>query len=512
MTIAVDWLAKRARLSPRKTALIDTVKGRRLSYEDWNANANRTARLLERLGVGRGDRVAVLANNCVEYLDLLFACNKLGAVLQNLNWRLAAPELETLIKHAQPVVFCYGGKLHDAVRKLRLRRDVPSVKHFVALDEKLHADDIDFFERDELSPAPLPAPGIRMSDSWVICYTGGSTGLPKGVILSYANIEWNAVNTVMSWGLGADDTAILDSSLFHTGGLNVFTTPLVYAGGTSVVCESFEPDQVFDGWESGEVTVYFGVPTMFILLQSHPRWKKADLSKLRFVISGGAPCPPPVFERFWAKGVDFKTGYGLTEAGPNTFWLPKDQVRQKLGSVGYPLFHIELKLVHPNGGAITEPHVPGELWIRGAHRTPGYWNNPVATAAAIDDEGWFHSGDLAMVDEDGAYTIVGRAKDMYISGGENVYPAEVEAVIYGHPDVVEAAVFELEHPTWGEVGRAVVALRPGAEPDERALSEYMRSNMAHFKVPHSVVFVESLPKTGAGKIDKRMLRERFGSL
>lgn len=511
MTIAVDWLAKRADLSPAKLALIDTVGNRRISYAEWNASTNRTAWFMrERLGIRKGDRVAVLAANCVEYLDVWFACNKLGCILQNLNWRLAVPELEQLIEDAKPKTLLYSGEFADTVAKLKIRDDLPSVAAFVALDEQAEGSDIAFSERERFDSEPPPVVTLDLDDPWVICYTGGTTGLPKGAILTHGNITWNAINTVMSWGLSADDAAILNAPLFHTGGLNVFTAPLVHIGGTSVVCKGFDADQVFDLLDAGRASVLFGVPTMFTMMQNHPRWEGVDLSGLKFVISGGAPCPLSIFEQFWSKGVDFKTGYGLTEAGPNTFWLPSEQVRSKVGAVGYPLFHVEVMLSGGRGEEVTEPGTAGELLIRGPHRTPGYWNNPGATAEAIDENGWLHTGDLAEFDDDGCYTIVGRAKDMFISGGENVYPTEIESVIHGHGDVAEAAVFGVTDPTWGEVGCAVVALKKGHAIRSEDLLGYLGERLADYKVPKRVIFVPELPKTGAGKISKKVLKERYG--
>ncbi len=512
MTIAVDWLAKREKLSPNKVALIDTLNdNRRITYKEWNRQANRTAHFLrERLGIQKGDRVAVLASNSVEYMDIWFACNKLGAVLQNLNWRLAVPELEELIKDAKPKTLVYSTEFKDAVNKFRVRQDIPSVSGLVALDDKAHDDDLLFSERDEFSTDTPDLPNLSLDHPWVICYTGGTTGLPKGAILTHGNITWNSINTVMSWGVGPNDTAILNAPLFHTGALNVFTAPLVHCGGTSIVCKGFDADQVFALVNSGEVTCFFGVPTMFTMMQNHEHWEQADFSQLKVVISGGAPCPLPVFERFWARGVDFKTGYGLTEAGPNTFWLPPEQVREKPGAVGYPLFQVDCKLVDKEGRVVTQPNKAGELLIRGPHRTPGYWNNPQATAEAIDDEGWLHTGDLAECDEDGSYTIVGRAKDMFISGGENVYPAEVESVMHSHPAVSEAALFGIPDEKWGEIGRAVVALKKGEKLTEQDLRSFLKERMASYKVPRSVYFVDELPKTGAGKISKKQLKELYG--
>ncbi|MFQ5594599.1 MAG: long-chain fatty acid--CoA ligase [Anaerolineae bacterium] len=502
-----DWLARRETLTPDKVALVDSITGRRITYRQWNRQTNRLANWLwEALGVRKGDRVAVLAMNCVEYLGVWFACGKLGAILQNLNWRLAVPELEGLINDAAPTTLIYGEDFVEQVNALRGR--VASVRHFVALGARSAPDDLPFVTRDRYPDTPPPAVELTWEDPWVICYTGGTTGLPKGAILTHGNITWNSVNTVMSWGLRPDDVAILNAPLFHTGGLNVFTAPLVHIGGASIVCRAFDADQVFDLIENAGVTLFFGVPTMFIVMQQHPRWPEADFAGCRLIISGGAPCPVPVFERFWEKGVDFKTGYGLTEAGPNTFWLPAKDVRRKPGAVGFPLFHIDVRIVREDGSEC-DPGEVGELIIRGPHVTPGYWNNPQATAAAIVD-GWLHTGDLARRDEEGYYYIVGRLKEMFISGGENVYPAEVESVMHGHPAVAEAALIAVPDPKWGEVGRAIVVLKPGATLDEADLRAYCRQRLAGYKAPKSVVFVDELPKTGAGKIAKPKLIELHG--
>src|SRR5690554_178368 len=502
-----DFLQRRAQLSPDKIAIRDTIIGRDVTYAAWNAQANQTANYLRALGVETGDRVAVYATNSMDYLDVWMACGKIGAVLQNLNWRLAVGELDALLRDAAPVVLIYSGGFTEIVNRLR---GAPSVRHFVALDARAHESDRHFCERAAY-PAELtaPRPDLDWDSPWVICYTGGTTGLPKGAILSHGNMTWNSINTVMSWELDARDVAILNSPLFHTGGLNVFTLPIIHCGGTNVLCAGFDADQVFDLVESGEVTLFFGVPTMWIVLQQHPRWAKADFSRLKLVINGGAPCPMPVFERFWAKGVDFKTGYGLTEAGPNTFWLPQADVRRKPGAVGLPLMHIDVRVVRPDGTEC-DAEEPGELLIRGPHVTPGYWNNAAATAAAIRD-GWLYTGDLAVRDAEGYYTIVGRLKDMIISGGENVYPAEVESVMYRHSAIKEAALIGVPDDLWGEVGRAIVVREPGKPLDEAGLIAFLREHLAHYKVPRSVVFVDALPKTGAGKIDKKELVRRYGA-
>ncbi|WP_376793303.1 long-chain fatty acid--CoA ligase [Thermoflexus sp.] len=503
MIPAVDWLAKRARLSPNRVALIEASTGRRIVYAEWNRRANQAAHALQALGLRKGELLAVLSTNRLEYLDLLFACQKTGVILQALNTRLTVPELQALLREIPPRALVYSGDLGEKAAALE-----EAVPLMIALDEPVRGTHRRWEEWVSRASDRPPAPILlTLEDPWVLCYTGGTTGLPKAAILTYGTITWNAVNTVMSWGLRPDDVAILNAPLFHTGGLNVFTTPLVHIGGASILCAAFDPDQVFDLLEREPVTLLFGVPTMFIRLQQHPRWGRADFSRCRIVISGGAPCPMPIFERFFEKGVPFKTGYGLTEAGPNNFWLPDEKTQRKPGSVGSPLFHIEVRVVRDGHDA--EPGEVGELWIRGPHVIPGYWNRPEETAQTIV-EGWLRTGDLAMSDEEGDFYIVGRIKDLIISGGENIYPAEVESVMLGHPDVVEAALIGVPDPEWGEVGRAIVVRRPGSTMTEAELLAYLRGRLASYKVPKSVVFVEELPKTGAGKVDKTALKRRFG--
>ena len=504
-----DWLGRREQLSPDRVALIDTLhEDRAITYREWNHAANRTAHFLRALGVGQGDRVAVLASNCVEYLDIWFACGKLGAILQTLNWRLNPRELSALIVEAAPVALVYGAEFTEQVAAIR--PEAGSVRHWVALDAAARAADGDlaFSGRDAAPPTPPPPIALTPDDPWALCYTGGTTGVPKAAILTHGNVAWNSINTIVSWGIRPDDRTILNSPLFHTGGLNVFTAPLVHMGGCSIVCRGFDADQFYDLIRDAGVTIAFGVPTMFLTLQQHPRWAEADFSRLRLLMSGGAPCPLPVFERFWERGVPFKTGYGLTEAGPNTFWLPDADVRRKPGAVGAPLFHIDVRVVGPDGQECAAGQA-GELTIRGPHVCAGYWNRPAETAAAIRD-GWLHTGDLAVRDEEGCYTIAGRLKDMIISGGENIYPAEVESALAAHPAVAGVALIGVPDAQWGEVGRAVVVRAPGADVTEADLIAFARDRLARYKAPKSVVFVDSLPLTGANKVDKERLRAEYG--
>jgi fatty-acyl-CoA synthase len=501
-----DWLGRRARLSPDRVALYDAEAGlAALTYAEWDRSATRSAALLRRLGVGRGDRVAVLAYNGLPFLDLWFACGKLGAILQPLNWRLTAGELAALVADAAPVLLAYGPDFGPLTRELRAA--APSIRHWLALGAPAHGGDTPLAERDGCDEA-VPPVALAPDSPWVLCYTGGTTGTPKGAVLTHGSIAWNAVNTVASWGLDAGDCAILNAPLFHTGGLNVFTAPLVLAGGASVVCRGFDPAQLFDLLDSGLLTLLFGVPAMFAALQQHPRWPAADFSRLKLVISGGAPCPAPIFEAFWARGVAFKTGYGLTEAGPNTFWLPPAEVRRKPGAVGFPLMFVDVRVVDA-AGRLCAPDAVGELHIRGPHVCAGYWGRPEETARLFTADGWLRTGDLASCDAEGCYRIVGRLKDVIISGGENVYPAEVESVLCAHPAVAEAALIAAPDARWGEVGWAVVVPRPGAALDADDLLAFAALQLARYKLPRRVIAAEALPKTAAGKIDKPALRRAF---
>jgi fatty-acyl-CoA synthase len=504
MPIVHDWLARRAALDPERTALIDANHGeRRISYREWDAAVSRTAAFLHHaLGVGRGDRVAVLAYNCVEFLDLVFACAKLGAILQPLNWRLSPAELRALLVDAEPSVLVFGTEFRALVDAVRSRASF--VRHWLCLGAPFPGERA-FSEREDSPPAPLPPLELEADAPWVLCYTGGSTGTPKAAVLTHGSITANAVNSVVSWGLAPTDVALLNAPLFHAGGLNVFTTPLVYVGGASVVCRSFDVDGVFDLVHRGAVNLVFGVPTMFIEMQRHPRFESVDFSRLKLLVSGGAPCPAPVFERFFARGVDFKTGYGLTEAGPNNFWLPPGDVRRKPGAVGVPLFHVEARIQGEQ-----RPGDVGELLLRGPHLCAGYWRRPEDTARTFAG-GWLHTGDLASRDEDGCFRIVGRSKDLIISGGENIYPSEVESVLAGHPDVAEVAVIGVPDAKWGETPRALVVVRPGTAPTAEALIAFCEGRLARYKTPRSVRFIDALPRTSPGKVDRRALSVAYGA-
>jgi fatty-acyl-CoA synthase len=498
-------------LTPDRVALRDASDGLRpITYRQWNESANQTAHWLHELGILPGDRVAVLAVNSIDYLDLWFACGKLGAILQTLNVRLTPRELAVLIQDGTPRLLVYGPEFTEQVQGIRSWFTVPI--RAAALDANTRADSADhaWKDREHSSSTRFPSPELSENDPWVLCYTGGTTGLPKGAVLTHGTIFWNAVNTVMSWGLRPDDVAPLNAPMFHTGGLNVFTAPLVMIGGSSIVCRGFDVDQVYDLVHARQITLLFGVPTMFHSIVHHPRWSETDFSHLRLIISGGAACPLPLFHAFFERGVAFRTGYGLTEAGPNTFWLPEHLVRIKPGAVGYPLWQVQVRVTGAEDRTCAPGEI-GELMVRGPHVIPYYWNRPEESANMFA-QGWLRTGDLARCDADGCHWIVGRIKDVIISGGENIYPAELEAELAGHPGVGEAAVIGLPDPRWGESPHAWVVPRSGHRIETDQLMEFLADRVARFKLPRTIRIVESLPRTAAGKIDKKQLRDSASSV
>jgi fatty-acyl-CoA synthase len=497
---ATDFLEKRSQLTPDRVALIEGLGGPEITFRQWNERVNQTANYLRSLGVEKGNRVSVYASNCAEYLDLFWAAGKIGFVLHNLNWRLTVHELRQILADAEAVVLFYSDDWRDQVEELR--PSFNTIREVVAFGDPLPGDRA-FSERDEFSSELGPRPDLELDDIWGIYYTGGTTGLPKGAILTHGNLTWNSVNTITSWGLTAEHVAPLQLPFFHIGGPNIFMVPLVHLGGTTILCEGFDLDESFDLIEKGGITHYVAVPTMYQMLQAHPRWEDADFSKLALVISGGAPCPVPVMQKFWDRGIDFKMGYGLTEAAGNNFWLPQDRVREKTTSVGFPIFHIEMKVIDEDGIEVG-PNEAGELLIRGPHVTPGYWRRPEATAETIKN-GWLHTGDLAVKDDEGFFTIKGRSKDMFISGGENVYPAEVESVMLAYPGIAEAALVGIPHEVWGEVGKAVLVLEAGIDFSEEDFLGFLEERLAKYKLPRTVVVMPEIPKTAIGKIDKKLL-------
>ncbi len=477
------WLDRLADLWPNRTAIVDPDYDTRYSYDDLRRRALDVAARLAASGIGRGHRVAVLMPSTVEMLDLLFACGRLGAILVPLNWRLNPRELAAMIQDTDPALLLLHGEYTE------LAAIAGSSTPVMVFEEFMKAEPVRI----------LPPAETRMDDPWLILFTGGTTGTPKGAVLTHGSIIWNAINTVVSWGLSERDIAPSFTPMFHTGGFNVFTLPLLMLGGTVILPARFDPAQALEILQREKPTLLFMVPTMFGLVAEQQGFDDADLSSLRWAISGGAPLPEAIYRRWEPKVRVFKQGYGLTEVGPNNFATSdEDALRRTRMTVGKLTVFAQARIVDEEGHDVPEG-TPGELLLAGPHMCAGYWNRPEATAEAIRD-GWFHTGDIAMRDEDGFYSIVDRKKDMIITGGENVYPSEIEAVLYSHPAIREVAVVGVPDATWGETVCAVVSLRAGRDVTPEELREYVRAHVARYKSPKRVIIVDDLPKNAAGKI------------
>lgn len=468
--------------------------GRPVTYASLDLNAAKTAAFLLAHGVQMGDRVAVLCHNCSEFFELLFACGKIGAILVPLNWRMPAAELNPLLQDCQPTLLFYDTNTQDIAAALTVNARIP-------LRDQDHALAT---ARQTLKPHAgrqvWPA-----GETWYLLYTSGTTGVPKAVIQTYGMALVNYINFGQAVDLRSTDTTLNFLPLFHTAGINLLAMPTLICGGTVYILPAFDGDKTLELLASGKLSTFFAVPAVYQQLSLHPQFDRVDLSAVRSWGCGGAPLPDRIAEVFLRKGIWVCNGYGMTETGPTVFLMDRQRVTEKVGSVGKPQLLSNVRIVGDNGKEVPTGEV-GELWLSGPGITPGYWNRPQATEAAFADDGWLKTGDLACRDEDGYYYITGRSKEMYISGGENVYPAEVENMLCQHPAVLEAAVIAVVDEKWGEVGSAYILLRPDhTAPQDLELTAFCRDRLAAYKVPKEFHVVEDFPRSAAGKIQKHLI-------
>ena len=509
-----DYLGRREIYSPDKLAIIDAGKKPeiRLTYREWNARVNRLANWLRHVaGIGQGDRVAILARDGLEHLDCFYACAKLGAIHTALNWRLHWRETVGVLENTTPKVLIYSDDFKASVAEIAnvFRPPSSGLCHYLHIEGDGIPGSLHFETALQSALAtPVVCETLEAKDTACLLFTGGTTGLPKGAMISHRMICWNVLNTVIH-DLHHDDIYLNVFPLFHAGGLFAYMSSQVVFGNTSILTRQFDPVQVLDLIQRERVTVFAGVPTMYQVMLQASNFKTADLSSLRFCTSGGAPLPVPVVEQYTReKNIRFKQGFGMTEYGPGLFALAPEDAIRKAGSIGRPNFFIDVRVVDDTNQPVGANEL-GELVLKGPSRFSGYWNNPEASRAVLDDEGWFHTGDIVKHDEEWYFYVLDRKKDMFISGGENVYPAEIEAVLYKHPAVHMCAVIGIPDPKWGEVGKACVVLKPGTQASEQDILAHMQNHLAKYKVPKSVAILDALPLSGMGKILKRDLRERF---
>jgi fatty-acyl-CoA synthase len=499
------WLAKHAKLHPNRVALITPEKT--YTYGELNREVNRVAHALTSLGLKEGDRIGVLCMNYPQFLALLFSAGKLGIVNVSLNHRLTPPEIAYQMNDSKVRVLFVGSEQASYIAPLKEQTKVEKV--FV-LEGTAPSGCGTYADLIKSQPDAEPGDPISWDKGLLTVYTSGTTGKPKGVVLTHANQFWNAMNDIIPLRLTADDTMLTILPLVHVGGVGLFTLPALLLGGRVVMPRKFDPDETIRLIEKEKPTIMMGVPAIWQMFIASPLFKTADLSSVRVFYNGGDRCPLEVVKAFRDRGCTFGGGYGLTETSPTAFMLePEDFIKgtENLGFIGKPAFFNEARYVSPDGKDVLAGEV-GEIWLRGGNVFNGYLNRPDANAEVITD-GWFHTGDLASHDEEGLTFVVGRSKEMFKSGGLNVYPAEIEAVLSKHPVIREVCVIGVPDPKWNEVGKAIVALKPGTTATPEELIAFCDGQLARYKTPRSVVFVNALPRNTLGKINRGELKTKY---
>lgn len=512
------WLERRADIDPDKPAVIDGPQV--LSYRALRDRVAALAGGMRTLGVGRGDRVAVLSINRAEYIEVVFAAARLGAIVVPLNWRLTVAELAFQVDDSEPMMLFVDPELQGLAEGLRAQHEAGVIRTHVAFDGDGAALPR-ALRYSALLEHPAAFPQGRFEDPLLILYTSGTTGRPKGAVLTQATQLWNSLNIGMGVSLTAADVTLNVLPMFHAGGIGLFTLPSLHVGATAVLLRKFDPGDAVRLIRAHGVTAMFGVPAIYLTLLEHEAFRRADLRRVRFSC-GGAPCPLTIIEAFRHRGLLFQQGYGLTETAPTFLIIPAHDAFRKAGSAGKAAVHTEVRVVDDEGRDVP-PGGIGEVWARGPNLFTEYWRRPEATAEAFvppedgveGSEGhagwWFRTGDLARIDEEGFIYIVDRKKDLIISGGENIYPAEVEDVLYRHPAIAEAAVIGVPDARWAEVPKAIVALRPEHSLTPEELVRFCEGKLARYKIPKSMAVVDALPRNASGKVLKRLLREQFSA-
>ena len=498
------WLPKREEISPDKEAVVDGE--RRLTYRQLNRRVNQLARALQAQGLAQGDRLAMLSYNSLECIEVIMASAKLGLTLVPLNWRLTAAELVFQLGDSGVQSLIFDPELQELAQGILERM---SFKRLVVLgrEARMEADPYEALLAARNDAEPVPDKPVTSESPLIIMYTAGTTGKPKGAVLTQGNCFFNALNLQVDLEFTSSDRNLVALPMFHIGGIGLFTLPMLYVGGAVVIQRTFDPAEMLRLFEQENITVCLVVPAIWLFLIQSPAFDPAPLKKARVLMSGGAPLPHSLVEEYHQHGLVLQQGYGMSEAAPSVSTLAKSRALDKIGSVGRVMFNLEARVADEDGRELPRGEV-GELLLKGPNVMLGYWNRPEANQESIKD-GWFHTGDLARMDDEGFLYIVDRKKDMFISGGENVYPAEVENAIFALEQVAEAAVIGLPDAKWGEVGCAVVALKEGQSLSPEELTAHLKTCLAKYKIPKKVVFTQALPRNAAGKVLKKDLREQY---
>ena len=514
-----SWLQRRRPKSGNKIALISGE--RELSYEEFADRSVRLANSLRDRGVAKGDRVAYLGENHPAFLETLFAAGLLGAIFVPLNTRLAPPEIQFQLNDCGARVLVHSLSLD--ILASRGSHGTP-VAGRIAVDDVSGAatgrsDTIghqatgsveDYEAVVAAGSSQFQDVSVTLDDGAMILYTSGTTGRPKGALLTHGNVTWNCMNVIVDFDFASTDVALMISPMFHVASLDMGVLPTLLKGGTVVLESKFDPKRTLQLIQKHRATTISGVPTTFQMLCEDPEWSGTDLSSLSKLTCGGSAVPMRVLEAYELRGLRFSNGYGMTETAPGATTLPADRSREKAGSSGLPHFFTDIRITGVDGNDVP-PEAVGEIHIKGPNVIHQYWNRTDATAQAYTPDGWFRSGDLGYRDDDGFVFISDRLKDMIISGGENIYPAEVEQAISELPAVASVAVIGVPDEKWGEVPRAVVLLREDGQLSEHELRNHLNGKLARYKIPKSVVFVDEMPRTASGKIRKAELRQETAS-
>ena len=485
-----DWISRWALYSPDRPAIHEQDSGNSITYAELNLKANGIAKYLKsQYQVDKGDRIAIIADFNIDYVALFAAAQKAGFIIVPVNYRLAQAEIKDILVDSSPKILLadekYDHLISDDYSSIKISYDI--------------LDAINGSSEFDLIP-------VSEDDPVFIIYTSGTTGKAKGVKYTHKMLFWNSINTSLSLKLNTESRTVNVMPPFHTGGWNVLLTPFLHHGGFVSLCNKFEAEKVLVAISDMRCNIFMGVPTMLAMMANDRNFTTADISCLDYIIVGGESMPIPLIEKYAAKGIAIRQGYGMTEVGPNLTSLHQDDAISKKGSIGRPNFYVEHKIIKENGQQASANEA-GELWLRGPMVTPGYWHNAPATRDAFSDDGvWFKTGDIVIEDADHYLYIVDRLKNMYISGAENVYPAEIEKVLRQLQDVHECAVIGVKDEKWGEVGKAFIVTAKDFTMDEETIRNHCLCRLAKYKVPKYFVFKDTLPKTDSGKIDRKSLK------
>ena len=495
-----DWIAKWALYNEEAKAVKEFETGKELTYGQLNRIANRVSSVfLNEYKLKKGDRVAVLAENCSEYIILFSVMQKTGLVLVPLNFRLTSPELNYILENAEASL---------VITETKFLEKITATDAYNSVKNKLILKDFEIIcARGNDNHAPdFKSARLNENDPLFILYTSGTTAFPKGAIYTHKMLFWNSINTEIRLDITSSDISLDAAPPFHTGFWNVLLTPFIHHGAYTILMKNFDAENVLNLIEKEKLTIWWAVPTMLKMISETSLFKQTDISNLRYMVVGGEAMPIPLIKKWHSKNVPIRQGYGLTEVGPNITSLPEKDAITKQGSIGTPNFYVETKIVDDKGNEITGSG-GGELLLKGPNVTPGYWKNDEATENTIVD-GWFHTGDVVSRDDDGYFYVIDRIKNMYISGGENVYPAEVEHLIRKLPGINDLIIIGVPDEKWGEAGKAFIVKEKDIQINEKDILDYCRANLAKYKIPKYVEFIDELPKNDAGKVDRKKLKQQ----